>query len=42
MQNSNPSSLDKSTIDEQKHNDIPSAPIMPNHLLAVCALSSKF
>lgn len=34
MQNSNPSSLDKSTLDEQKPSANPSAPITPNPMLA--------
>jgi hypothetical protein len=34
MLNSNSSSLDNSTIEPQKTIDIPSAPIMPNPLLA--------
>lgn len=34
MQNSNPSSLDKSTIEPQQPIETTSAPIMPNHMLA--------
>lgn len=33
MSNSIPSSLGKSTIDNQKPNELPSAPIMPNPML---------